>query len=63
VDFPRYFGFSLEKIIKPRCESLLSSGLLCTLNCTLSTTETAFRKMLEKDSKHVGLISEKIPNF
>ncbi|CAM6015891.1 unnamed protein product, partial [Sphagnum balticum] len=56
VDFPQYFGYSLEKRIKPRCEILLSSGLLWTLNHTLSTTETAFRKMLEKDSKHVALI-------
>jgi mTERF domain-containing protein len=63
VDFPQYFGYSLEKRIKPRCEILLSSGLLWTLNRTLSTTETAFRKMLEKDSKHVALISEKIPKF
>jgi mTERF domain-containing protein len=63
VGFPQYFGYSLEKRIKPRCEILLSSGLLGTLNCTLSTTETAFRKMLEKDSKHVALISEKIPKF
>ncbi|CAK9220192.1 unnamed protein product [Sphagnum troendelagicum] len=63
VDFPQYFGYSLEKRIKPRCEILLSSGLLWTLNRTLSTTETAFRKMLEKDSKHVALISEKVPKF
>ncbi|KAH8933682.1 hypothetical protein BDL97_18G042600 [Sphagnum fallax] len=48
VDFPQYFGYSLEKRIKPRCEILLSSGLLWTLNCTLSTTETAFTKMLRK---------------
>ncbi|CAN5963453.1 unnamed protein product [Sphagnum jensenii] len=43
-----FVDIGLRERIKPRCEILLSSGLLWTLNCTLSTTETAFTKMLRK---------------
>lgn len=56
VVFPQYFGYSLEKRIKPRNEALKSCGVEWSLNRMLSTTEVLFQKYLEKDKEQVAVV-------
>lgn len=49
VDFPQYFGYSLENRIRPRLQELATSGVRLTLNRTLSPVDGAFRRVLEKE--------------
>ncbi|XP_024397029.1 transcription termination factor MTERF5, chloroplastic isoform X1 [Physcomitrium patens] len=58
VVFPQYFGYSLEKRIKPRYEALKSSGVDWSLNRMLSTTELLFQKYLERDKELVAVVRD-----
>ncbi|BBM96979.1 mTERF domain-containing protein, mitochondrial [Marchantia polymorpha subsp. ruderalis] len=48
IDFPQYFGYSLEKRIRPRNAILESRGVTWTLNRMLSTTDQGFQTHLDK---------------
>lgn len=56
VDFPQYFGYSLENRIKPRCKALELNGVSWSLNRTLSLSEAQFRKHLEKETELTALV-------
>ncbi|KAL2649907.1 hypothetical protein R1flu_018035 [Riccia fluitans] len=48
IDFPQYFGYSLEKRIQPRHAILENRGYTWTLNRMLSTTEKGFQTHLKR---------------
>lgn len=50
VDFPQYFGYSLEKRIKPRHTALETRAVSWSLNRMLTLPDALFSKHLEKDS-------------
>ena len=56
VDFPQYFGYSLEKRIKPRYEALEMRGINWSLNRMLSLSELRFVKYLKRETELGGLV-------
>lgn len=48
VKFPHYFGYSLEKRIKPRYGRVRETGVSLVLNQVLSTSNEEFEKVLER---------------
>lgn len=48
VDFPQYFGYSLENRIKPRHRALEARGLSWSLNRMLTLADALFSKHLEE---------------
>lgn len=50
VKFPHFFGYSLEKRIKPRYNRVKESGIKIILNQMLSTSDSQFSMILEKKS-------------
>lgn len=60
VVFPQYFGYSLEARTKPRHEALKSTGVDCTLNRMLTTTEALFQRYLAKERQHVAAVRQLI---
>lgn len=48
VKFPQYFGYSLEKRIKPRYCRVQESGARVVLNQVLSTSDKEFEKVMER---------------
>jgi len=48
VKFPQYFGYSLEKRIKPRYSQVKESKVKLVLNQVLSTSDKEFEKVLER---------------
>jgi mTERF domain-containing protein, mitochondrial len=53
VKFPHYFGYSLEKRIKPRFNRVRQCGLNLCLNRMLSTTNSKFESLLEYKMKQL----------
>jgi len=51
VKFPQYFGYSLEKRIKPRFSIMEKSGVRLLLNQVLSLSSSNFDKALKKKMK------------
>ncbi|KMZ57978.1 Mitochondrial transcription termination factor family protein [Zostera marina] len=51
VKFPHFFGYSLEKRIKPRYARVMESGIKIILNQMLSTSDSQFSLILEKKMK------------
>ncbi|RWV83385.1 hypothetical protein GW17_00055013, partial [Ensete ventricosum] len=47
-EFPHYFGFSLEKMIKPRHQQLRESGINVPLSLMLRTTDEEFEELIHK---------------
>ncbi|KAL3701637.1 hypothetical protein R1sor_019659 [Riccia sorocarpa] len=48
IDFPQYFGYSLENRIQPRHAIVNQRGYFWTLNRMLSTTEKGFQEHLKR---------------
>lgn len=53
VKFPHYFGYSLEKRIKPRFNRVRECGVSLCLNRMLSTTNSKFDSILENKMKQL----------
>ncbi|XP_045789893.1 transcription termination factor MTERF5, chloroplastic-like isoform X1 [Trifolium pratense] len=51
VNFPQYFGYSLEQRIKPRYARMKASGVRVVLNRLLSVTSSDFEEILLKKLK------------
>ncbi|XP_061363371.1 transcription termination factor MTERF5, chloroplastic-like [Gastrolobium bilobum] len=51
VKFPQFFGYNLEKRIKPRYAVMKESGVMLLLNQVLSLSSSDFEKALEKKIK------------
>ncbi|XP_077242235.1 mitochondrial transcription termination factor family protein [Tasmannia lanceolata] len=47
-EFPQYFGFSLEKRIKPRHREVVERGVSIPLSLLLKSTDEEFRELIEK---------------
>eukprot|EP01018_Ginkgo_biloba_P012334 Gb_34139 [translate_table: standard] len=48
VQFPQFFGYSLEERIRPRQKHLERCGVVLNLNRMLSSTESGFERLLQK---------------
>eukprot|EP01018_Ginkgo_biloba_P031802 Gb_15845 [translate_table: standard] len=55
VQFPQYFGYSLEERIKPRQKRLEQCGVFLNLNRMLSSCESEFERLLEREMKKIKL--------
>ncbi|XP_078172526.1 transcription termination factor MTERF5, chloroplastic-like [Carex rostrata] len=59
VKFPHYFSYDLEKRIKPRFNRVMECGLSLGLNRMLSTANSKFEDMLEKQMKKLATANSK----
>lgn len=56
-EFPQYFGYSLEKKIKPRHVEVLENGKRVSLELMLKTSDEEFRELI-RDAN--GVVREKV---